>query len=265
MKVKIVVLVDNTATQDFLAEYGFSAYLEISGEEEIGILFDTGSGKVLESNMLQAGIDWNDIDLVILSHRHFDHTGGLVKVLENRKVPVIAHPHIFKPNFSLNKNFRDIGLPYPKALLELKGAKFVLIKEPMKILENAIISGEIPGKRENHFFTIENGKIVKDFMLDDMALYIKSKNGTVVLTGCSHAGILNIINYGKNLIGNVDFVIGGLHLSFFSTKKAYEISEKLLKEVKAVAPLHCSGEIIKASALEKGKLLPYGAGIKFKF
>ncbi|MET1124583.1 MAG: MBL fold metallo-hydrolase [Archaeoglobaceae archaeon] len=270
-RLDIVILSDNSVNKPgkFKAEYGFSAYLKVVGEHELGILFDTGCGLVIEDNMLEAGICWEDVDYVLLSHRHFDHTGGLLKVVENCKAPIIAHPDVFRPNFLwMRGRMIEASMPYTKTQLEAKGARFVLTREAIRLMEGVFFGGEIPrvsGEKTGEFFTLENGKIVRDEMLDDTAIFVKTKRGGVVLTGCAHSGIINTVLRGKELLGDIYAVLGGFHLMFSSPQDAERVMERVLRDTNLASPLHCSGSVAQSYAMKLGKYLELSIGAKVSF
>ncbi|RLI83505.1 hypothetical protein DRP04_01270 [Archaeoglobales archaeon] len=270
-KLNIVVLADNHVLRPgkFAGEYGFAAYIKAVGDWEFGILFDTGCGVVLEENMLQAGIDWKDIDYVVLSHRHFDHTGGLMKVIENCKAPIIAHPDIFRPNFLWMRGRIVNGtLPFTKSQLEARGAQFILTREIFKFMGGIAVSGEIPRKSDEKvedMYTLEDGKFVRDQMMDDMAILARTKKGGIVITGCAHSGIINTVNYGIEVLGNVYAALGGFHLMFTTPEMAEKRMESVLEKVELAGPTHCSGSVAQCVAMKKGKFLQMGSGAVFEF
>ncbi len=272
-KLEIVILADNSVNKPgkFTAEYGFAAYVKAVGDWEVGVLFDTGCGIVLEDNMLEAGISWEDIDYVALSHRHFDHTGGLLKVVENCRAPIVAHPDVFKPNFLWMRNRLVEGtMPYTRMQLESRGARFILTREPFKFIDGLIFGGEIPRvskERIRDVFTLEDGRIVQDSMMDDTALFAATKKGGVVLTGCAHSGIINTVLRGKELMGNVYAALGGFHLMFSPPDTAEKVMEKVMEVAKIVAPTHCSGGVAQSFAMKAGadRFIQLGSGAVVKF
>ncbi len=270
-KLEITVLADNHVLRPgkFAGEYGFAAYIKAVGEWEIGLLFDTGCGLVLENNMLQAGIDWKDVDYVVLSHRHFDHTGGLLKVIENCKAPIVAHPDVFKPNFLwMRGRMVDGSMPFTKTQLEAKGARFVLVKDLFKFMNGIALSGEIPrvsGEESRDTYTLDNGKLVRDEMLDDMAIFAKTKRGGIIITGCAHSGIINTVLRGKEVLGSVHATLGGFHLMFSKPDVAENVMEKVMSVSELVAPTHCSGSVAQSYAIKRDKFLQLGSGATLRF
>ncbi len=231
---KLTILVENNARK-CPGEHGFSMLIE----DDKKVLFDVGETDLFLKNAESLNINLEEIDCIVLSHAHHDHGNGL-KFIKNKKL--ICHPGCFDKKYRRNVEYNglDINLEQAKENFEV-----ILTKEPYKISENIIFLGEIP--RENDFeskttpFCDENDK--DDFILDDSALAIKTEKGLVVIAGCSHAGICNIIEYAKRITGlNVYAVIGGFHL-----KKLNDIAKKTIEyfkkeNIEHIYPGHCVKE-----------------------
>jgi 7,8-dihydropterin-6-yl-methyl-4-(beta-D-ribofuranosyl)aminobenzene 5'-phosphate synthase len=271
-RAEISIISDNQVPRPkgFIAEYGFSAYIKAVGDEEIGILLDTGSGLVIEHNWEKFGLDWDAIDFVVLSHRHFDHTGGLVKVLERKKAPIIAHPDIFKPSFLwVQGSLIDGSLPFPENRIREMG-RLYLTRDAFKLASGIAISGEIPRltefERTPETYKLEDGRFLHDDMNDDMAIYIKTRKGLSIISGCAHSGIINTIRRGFELAGGEPYLVaGGFHLIFSSTDRVKKTVDELMK-FEMIAPSHCSGSLIAGEILRKApsKFLQMGAGVRFE-
>jgi len=223
---KLTVLVDNNTLIDryFLAEPGVSFFIEDDG---VNILFDTGYSEIFLTNGEKMGFNFFNIDYLVLSHSHVDHTWGLEplvkrlseEITEGRsfnRAELIAHPDVFK-----SRSFtgvEEIGMNVDKAKL-LRYFANGLSEKPVWLTKKLVFLGAIP--RNNQFESLEpigkvliNGDEVDDFNLDDSALCYKSDKGLVIITGCSHAGICNIISYAKEICqdNRIEDVIGGFHL-----------------------------------------------------
>ena len=158
------------------------------------------------------GIHPRDLDAIILSHGHYDHTGGLPSVLNmaGKPLPIFSHPEIFKKRYAVaDGKCRYIGIPFSSDYLASLGADFRPVEEATELLPNLWISGPVP--RETSYENgddrlvipedgceccIPTGPFLKDDLLDDMALYVRSAKGLVVLGGCAHSGIINMVNHG---------------------------------------------------------------------
>lgn len=275
---EVIIIVDNMVhSSGLFAEWGFSALLRaVVGEKTYNILFDTSTtGAVLLHNMEVLGIKPEEIDYIVLSHGHYDHTGGLKSLLEKAgKKIVIVHPAAFKQKYSLKNGFlRYIGSPF--SLEEIRGlSNLMLVKNSFMFAPGVHYMGEItresfPEHREG-MYMLEEGVLVKDPMLDDTGVAVNVEGlGLVVITGCGHSGVLNIVKHAEKTFGEkVYAVIGGLHMYDMEPDKAYKIFD-MLEEwgVKKVAPAHCSGIVAKcqASEIKRGFLLETGSGARIIF
>lgn len=248
---RITLLADNNTLIDkyYLGEPAFSAFLEECGTS---VLFDVGYSGVFLQNALKMGISFRDMQYVCISHGHMDHTWGfdpLIRYyteLEQEHIPhatpgLVAHPSVFR-SISVG-GFSEAG-----SLIsgEKLGRHFDirLSKEPQHITDRLVFLGEIP--RTNDFEaqnSVGTCGGIADYVNDDSALVYKGEDGLVVITGCSHSGICNILEYAKRVTGvtTVQDAIGGFHLlnpsqerlegtcRYFSTQK-----------IKVIHPCHCT-------------------------
>ena len=207
----ITVSYDNNPYKERLTTaWGFSCV--IRGTEKT-ILFDTGGdGSILLTNMEELGINPKEIDLVVLSHIHGDHVGGLPSFLRKNPEVVVYLPKSFP------KGFKDEVKEY--------GAKIIEVQGPLKICEGVYSTGEL-------------GTWIKE-----QSLIIYTEKGLVVITGCAHPGIVKIVNKAKDLVkGDVLLVMGGFHLGGESKGEIEKIVSSFRKlGVSYVGPCHCSGD-----------------------
>ena len=250
----ITILLEDTVGFDtpFYGRFGLSLLLNLKTKShQKYILFDTNSetAPLLHNlNILQISLD--DISTIFLSHCHYDHTDGLLGILEelNHPVPVIAHPEIFRPCFEINPDgVRHIGIiGLSKEDFEKAGAVFTLVKSPLPLMQGVVTSGEI--ERVTSFehledlYTVNEGKVVRDHEKDDSALILNLKEGLVVITGCAHAGIVNTLMHARKITGvnEIYAVIGGLHL-IGASEERLQRSVEILNEVEWVFAGHCTG------------------------
>ena len=255
-KTKITILCENRAgnTRGITGEHGFSALIE-RGKEKI--LLDTGQGMTLKPNADALGIDLTDIPTVVLSHGHFDHTGGLPQVLSfSRKVKIIAHPNIFDSKYAAEKTGQGekklfIGIKYKKEFLESSlGADFVFETQYREISPGIFFSGEVPRTTEfehpdRHLLVKKDDVYSVDPLLDDSSLLIETAKGPVIVSGCAHAGIVNVMNHFREKSGHKKFhaVLGGTHLGFMGTGDQLQQSLEAFDRFKVdlIAVSHCTG------------------------
>lgn len=246
-------------TDTLVAEHGLSLLVTVYGDgNPHRCLFDTGYSKIgIINNMAVLDLDLESIEAIVISHAHMDHTGALYQVLQRLPKPLslVVHPEAFRfPRFIKRPDGRL--LRFPKTLIkeDLLSNKVNLIesKEPVLISGGQImVTGEI--ERTTDFekglagaLIEKDGKMVPDLISDDQALIIHlEQKGLVVISGCSHSGIINTVTYARKLTGvrRVHAVLGGFHLS----GPAFEpIIERTISELKTIGPevivpMHCTG------------------------
>ncbi|GAI00116.1 unnamed protein product, partial [marine sediment metagenome] len=257
MGLQITTLSENTAgLGSFLAEWGLSILVET---DEANILFDTGQSISASHNADILGIDLRRIDKIVLSHGHFDHTGGLRQVLRRigkKGIEIIAHPDIWQAKYATGEGEdRYIGIPFHRQTLESLGAHFNLTTEPVRITDNIMTTGEIPmvtdyEEIESYLQVKEGNRFKPDKLLDDQALIINTETGLVVILGCAHRGIINTLYHAQQITGVkvIYAVLGGCHLMDASEERIW-LTIAALKElgVQRLGVCHCTG--LPASAI----------------
>jgi 7,8-dihydropterin-6-yl-methyl-4-(beta-D-ribofuranosyl)aminobenzene 5'-phosphate synthase len=222
---KITLLVENqisyAAAKTCYAEWGLSLFVQVNG---VNILFDTGHTDIFKHNAANLNIDLEKTDFVVLSHHHWDHVGGLRYHEFIDKKKLIIHPEIIEK------------LPDEDAERILNDFEITTSHETFEFAENCFYLGEIPRKSP-----FEKGLYKNDTMHDDSAIAIRTEKGVVVITGCSHSGIVNICEYAKKVTGlKLHAVIGGFHL-FSEDEKAVKGTLDYFKKEQAdhLYPMHC--------------------------
>lgn len=216
----ITILVDNQSNRPELhKEHGLSFWIEADDRH---ILFDTAQSDIIFSNAETLGIDLRSTDTLVLSHGHYDHTGGVAGVLDlNPGISVYCHPGIFIPRYSRQPDgkMKLVGINASASrALNKTFDKIHWINEPGTISEDIGMTGTIP--RVSDFedtggaFYLDQEAKSPDPINDDLSLWFRTINGIVVVTGCCHSGIVNTLEYVKKITKQdvVHEVIGGLHL-----------------------------------------------------
>ncbi len=263
--VKVTTLADNFVQESgFLGQWGLSFLLDI--EDARGrmhkVIFDTGAVKEgLLYNIGKLKVNLSDLEYIVLSHGHADHTAATVELLKKAKkdVKVVAHPHLYLPKFYFTKDGkrRESGLPKGERLEDMKraGAQLIVTRKSFELIPGACTTGEIP--RVTHFETISpplrggkrltmiEGKAVPDLILDDQALVMNLKKlGPIVITGCAHSGIINTLRQAQKVskFRKIYGVIGGFHL--IQRRNPYiNLTVRELKNfgLHLISPCHCTG------------------------
>jgi len=249
MSIHIPVLSENTAGgMGLMAEHGFSLLVERDRER---VLFDTGQGLVLTHNAKKLDVDLNAVEKIVLSHAHYDHTGGLKAVLASGgKKEIFGHPALFERKVVVREGKRRvIGVPYGSEELEGLGATFHLSEKPVEVADGVMTTGQVPRTTafeqvDARFQVEKDGVLTHDEILDDLSLILRSSEGLVLLLGCCHAGLINTLRHVVQLTGERRFaaVIGGTHLvSADEARMARTIEALRSFEIERLFVGHCTG------------------------
>ena len=249
---RIITLSENSGNRKgLLGEWGLSFLIE-NGDSKI--LFDCGQTISAAYNAKILDINLGEVDRIILSHGHYDHTGGLKSILKNtrKNIQVIAHPDIFDAKYARRNNVDEyIGIPYRREELESQGAEFLFNKRTVRNCSGVTTTGQIPmisdfEEIDKDFFIKKESGWQPDNLLDDQALIIQDRNGLAVICGCAHRGLINTINHAKKLTGSrrIHTVIGGSHLLHASEKRLRQTIDALKEvNVQRLGLCHCTGVI----------------------
>jgi 7,8-dihydropterin-6-yl-methyl-4-(beta-D-ribofuranosyl)aminobenzene 5'-phosphate synthase len=277
---KITVLADNNTLIDryFIGEPGVSYLIQDDSKQ---VLFDVGYSNAFIVNACKMNVNLLQSDFVVLSHGHLDHTWGLdplLKLYTEAKIEsipfnsptLLAHPDVFYTK-SID-GLHEIGCTVPESKLK-KHFDVKVTKTPFWLTDKLVFLGEI--ERTNDFENKEavgvvHGKegVMPDFLLDDTALAYKGEDGLIIITGCSHSGICNIIEYAKRVCGQnkVIDVIGGFHLMQCSAKQL----ENTLDYFRNLEPVelhacHCVDLYSKIALSGVANLKEVGVGLSLEY
>lgn len=253
-KVEITVLVDDyTGFTKFFSEHGFSAMVSVDYDDSssYSILMDLGtSGRILLYNATMAEVNLKSVDMIVLSHRHHDHSGGLIRLSKTlRDKPLLAHPDILKPCYSVGSGSTrfSVGLS-PRIRESVGNFELVLLRDHIEVSADVWFLGEIERHYDNsyavkNFKTSHEGFLTDDQMLDDTGLAVKIGDKALVIAGCSHSGISNIVRKARKLTRASEvIVLGGLHLAQAELQDIERVVDELEAEgVVEVHVGHCTG------------------------
>jgi 7,8-dihydropterin-6-yl-methyl-4-(beta-D-ribofuranosyl)aminobenzene 5'-phosphate synthase len=219
---RLTILVDNQASHKLRGEWGLSILIEADGRK---ILLDTGASALFQENAARLHLPLSDLDYLVLSHGHWDHTWGLPGLIQtyladqipiDRRPRLIAHPLVTAPK--LRDNGSEFGVWFSKTALT-RHFRTNFTSAPQWLTPNLLYLGEIT--RRNFFEnqqplgkTIQHETLIADFLTEDTALAYRSPDGLIIITGCSHSGICNIIDQARELCREARIVdiVGGFHL-----------------------------------------------------
>ncbi|MFP4179298.1 MAG: MBL fold metallo-hydrolase [Spirochaetaceae bacterium] len=251
MSIRITTLIENSAGEDpsLSNEHGISFFIEKDGRS---LLFDTGQSSAFIRNSNKMGIDLSSTDFVVLSHGHYDHTGGFTALSKiSNNFELLVKEGIFTEKYSYKDgSYSFKGNSFDRAFLDSRRIAYRFIEEECTgVLPGAYLVGnfprifpdEVPGE---HFVVLENGQYRHDTFDDEVLLALDSPKGLVLVLGCSHPGVRNMIEHAKKLLKRpVYAILGGTHLKEAEEKRREDTIDYLVREVEGpIGVSHCTGE-----------------------
>lgn len=262
-ELKITILVDNiTSSPDLETEHGLSMWIEYGSHR---ILFDTGQSSMLVRNAEKLGIDLSTADILILSHGHYDHTGGISSILAlNPDIKIFCHPSVFVPRYSRQPDgaMKPIGMPGDQAAsLNERFDKIRWVRGPLELSESFGITGPVP--RINNledtggsFFLDADARQI-DPVTDDLSLWFRTQKGLCIVCGCCHSGLINTVSYIHSLVKDehIHSITGGFHLRSSSAERINATCDYIQYEnIAKIIPCHCTGsDVVSYMQTKLGK------------
>lgn len=248
MRINITCICDNNVklSTHLRGEHGISFYIE-NGKDKV--LFDTGqSFAVMSHNSQELGIDLGGVEKIVLSHGHYDHTGGLDRMLDYNIEKVFCHPCCFEEKYKMvDSEPVYIGIPVSRESIE-KRTELILSKSRKKICDNILMTGEIQRWSPHEgvpdvFFKKEDGKLIKDNILDDQSLIVDNGKEAILLLGCNHSGLINTFKGAMEMTSSkITTIAGGTHL-VAAGKGRMDATISFLKEYDVMLyGFHCTGD-----------------------
>lgn len=253
---KFRFLIENkTDNSGIVAEHGLSIYIEAQGKK---ILFDAGATNLFAANAATMKVDLADVDFAVVSHGHYDHTGGFPMFHRiNAKAPIYIHRNALRVSYGCEGGPIDKGgildkepcsIAWKEDELKELSPQLMFTDGPVEIAENIKITGTVPvddNFRPTEFFYCDEGNgLVEDDMSHEQCLVIREPEGLYIFSGCSHRGVINAVNAGKAMFPGerIAVLVAGMHLYSASVADRQRVVEEIAVEnMDYVIPVHCTG------------------------
>lgn len=247
---KFSFLVENkTDNPGVMAEHGLSIYIEADGKK---ILFDAGATDMMLKNAEEMKIDLSEVDLAVVSHGHYDHTGGFPEFCKiNSKAGIYIHKNAFRESYGTeNGEFEKetCGIRWSEEECDALRDRIIFTDGPVKITENIVVTGTVPFAEgfspTEKFYYKENGEMIVDDMSHEQCLVIRQPNGLCIFSGCSHRGVISALNVSKAMFPGerVAVMVAGMHLYSATEEDRADVVAQIVNEkLDMVMPVHCTG------------------------
>ncbi len=280
---KIKVLSENRTNQpECLAEHGLSVYIETENKK---ILFDLGASDIFIQNAKRMKVNLAKVDFAVISHGHYDHTGGAPAFCElNQKAKLYIHENAFETTYGFEDGVLETepcSIRWTEAQRNAIADRFSLTKDPVWFNENIVISGTIPKREEEKptetfFIKTEDGGLIPDKMEHEQFLAIREfdekgkSKGIFVFSGCSHNGVIPCLRYAKELFPGERILgfLAGMHLYNADKETRRQVLEQVTAEkMEYLLPVHCTGidAICDLKILVGDRCIPAGVGNSYTF
>ena len=249
--IKFRFLVENkTDNPGIMAEHGLSIYIEACGKK---ILFDAGASDLLMENAHKMDVDLASVDFAVVSHGHYDHTGGFPAFCKvNGTAPVYMHRNAFRESYVLKDgelHGKNDGIRWDSEERRLIGDRIIFTDGPVMIGSDICVTGSVIKEEgfvptERFYYKDEQGKITEDDMSHEQCLVIRQPEGLYVFSGCSHTGVISALDTAKKMFPGEDIaaLIAGMHLYSASPDDRRRVVDQICAEhPECVIPVHCTG------------------------
>ncbi|MCI8646899.1 MAG: MBL fold metallo-hydrolase [Firmicutes bacterium] len=248
---KFQFLIENkTDTSGCVAEHGLSIYIEAQGKR---IVFDAGASELFAENAKKLGVDLSRADAMIISHGHYDHTGGVPTFCRiNKDAPVYIHKEAFYETYGMDNGSIDkepCGIRWTQEEREQIEPRLIKTEGPLWLSDNIVISGTIPAdpnrrQTEDFYRRLPDERLVPDEMAHEQILVVREPEGLYVFSGCSHRGVIPAVSYARELFGGerIAVLTAGMHLYSAGQEMREKVIGQILSEkLDTVIPVHCTG------------------------